>query len=207
LDTMTALLRTGAKPASSVPPSPVLPVITAAPAVSQTGFNTPLDPLNADETTRAAVPPPSLEALPAVKLCRENTAFNEGVQKAVTASRLNAATELWGIPCDSGAYNINYAFYMTSPQGTDPRVVNFPGVDGVQIPTAEDGDHGWLTNPSYDPTTRTLIAFAKGRGLGDCGVAQSWTWTGQAFVLNREQVMSDCFGMTSELWPTRFRSR
>ena len=62
-------------------------------------------------------------------------------------------------------------------------------------------------NPDYDPESRTMTAFAKGRGIGDCGVDQSWTWTGEAFVLDRERVMSDCFGITSEFWPTTFRSR
>lgn len=207
LDTTTALIRKGAKPASAVRVAPVLPVISAAPAVSQAGFETSLNPLNSDENARVAVLPAPLEALPAVKQCRADTDFNDGVQKAITASRLNATTELWGIPCESGAYNISYAYYLAGPRGTDPRVVNFPGLDGVQTPTGEDGDNGWLTNPGYDPNTRTLTAFAKARGIGDCGVAQSWTWTGQAFVLNREQVMSDCFGITSELWPTTFRSR
>lgn len=207
LGTETALIRKGSGPSSTVPAAPDLPAIAAAQAVSQTGFDTPLDPLNADENTASAVPSAALEALPAVKQCREGTAFNANIQKAVTASRLNATTELWGIPCESGAYNISYAYYLTGSQGAGPRLANFPGVDGPSFPTGEDGDNGWLTNPVYDPATRTLTAFAKARGLGDCGVAQSWTWTGQAFVLNREQVMSDCWGMVSDFWPTTFRSR
>jgi hypothetical protein len=207
LDTTTALIRKGSKPASTVLAAPALPAIVAAPAVSQTGFDAPRDPMNSDDDSHNAVLSAALEALPAVKQCREGTSFNEYLQKAVTASRLNATTELWGIPCDSGAYNASYAYYLTGLGGTNPRLVNFPGIDGATTPTGEDGDNGWLINPSYDPATRTLSAFAKGRGLGDCGVAQTWTWTGQAFVLNREQVMSDCWGMVSDFWPTTYRSR
>jgi hypothetical protein len=207
LDTTTALIRKGTKPASAVPAAPDLPHIVAAPAVSQTGFTASLDPMNAADADNNAKPSAALEAVPAIKSCREGTAFNEYLQKSVTASRLNATTELWGIPCDSGAYNASYAYYLTGPGGTNPRLVNFPGVNGPTTPTGADGDNGWLVNPAYDPATRTLTAFAKGRGLGDCGVAQSWTWTGQAFVLNREQVMSDCWGMVSDFWPTTFRSR
>jgi hypothetical protein len=207
LDTTAALIRKGSKPASAVPAAPVLPAIAAAPAVDQTGFDAPGDPQNAGDEPHNAVPSAALEAVPAIKQCREETAFNEYLQKAVTASRLNDTTELWGIPCEGGAYNASYAFYLTGPQGTNPRLVSFPGVEGETAPTGEDGDNGWLTNPVYDPATRTLTAFAKARGLGDCGVGQSWTWTGQAFVLNREQVMSDCWGMVSDFWPTTFRSR
>jgi hypothetical protein len=207
LDTTTALIRKGTKPASTVPAAPEVPHIVAAPAVSQTGFDAPLDPMNASDDSHNAVPSAALEALPAVKQCRADTDFNEYLQKAVSASRLNAATELWGIPCEGGAYNGSYAYYLTGTGGTNPRLVSFPGVDGPTTPTGEDGDNGWLVNPSYDPATRILTAFAKARGLGDCGVAQSWTWTGQAFVLNREQVMSDCRGMVSDFWPTTYRTR
>ena len=206
LDTTTALIRRGQRAASVVPSAPALPVIAAAAAISQTGFTTSLDPMNTDDDDNNAVAPAALEALPAVKQCRENTAFNEYLGKAVTASRLDASTELWGIPCDSGAYNVSYAYFLTGAGGANPRPVSFPAADGKPIEGAEGADE-WLINPAYDPTTRTLSAFAKARGLGDCGVAQTWTWTGRAFALSREQVMSDCFGMVSDFWPTTFRSR
>ena len=206
LDTTTALIRRGQRAVSVVPAAPELPVIAAAPAVSQAGFTAALDPVNTDDEDDNAVPPAALEAVPAVKQCRENTSFNDYLRKAVTASRLNATTELWGIPCDSGAYNVSYAYFLTGAGGTDARPVAFPDADGKLMEGA-DGTEDWLINPAYDPATRTLSAFAKARGLGDCGVSQTWTWTGRGFVLSREQVMSDCFGMVSDFWPTTFRSR
>ena len=206
LDTTTALIRRGQRAASAVPAAPDLPVIAAAPAVSQAGFTAALDPVNTDDEDDNAVPPAALEAVPAVKQCRENTSFNDYLRKAVTASRLNATTELWGIPCDSGAYNVSYTYFLTGAGGADPRPVSFPDADGKPMEGA-DGTEDWLINPAYDPATRTLSAFAKARGLGDCGVSQTWTWTGRGFVLSREQVMSDCFGMVSDFWPTTFRSR
>jgi len=36
---------------------------------------------------------------------------------------------------------------------------------------------------------------------------QTWTWTGQAFVLSREQMMEECWGMISDFWPTTWRTR
>ena len=60
---------------------------------------------------------------------------------------------------------------------------------------------------AYDPVARTLSQFAKGRGIGDCGVFQTWTWTAHGFVLSHEAAMGECWGVPSELWPTRWRSR
>lgn len=205
LDTTTALVRKGAKPASTVPATPQLPTIVAGPAVSQSGFAMTRETVDGEVMTHPTLPA-SLLAVPTVKQCRDDTTMNEYLSKSVTAARLNAVTELWGVPCSSGAYNQSFAYYLTGPQGANPRLIFFPDADGKPRPSAE-GDDMWLTNPNYDPETRTMTAFAKGRGIGDCGVDQTWTWTGEAFVLNHERVMSDCFGITSELWPTTFRSR
>lgn len=202
LDTVTALIRRGDAPASRVPSAPALPIVTPAPAVSQAGFDTPAEPLN-DENATGATPSAALEALLDVQECRRNLDFNEYVQKAVTAARLDASTELWGIPCDSGAYNASYAFYLTGPNGSAPRLATFPGSGGM----SDEATDPWLVNPVYDPETRTLMSFAKARGLGDCGTMQTWTWTGRAFVLSREQVMQDCWGMVSDFWPTTYRTR
>ena len=202
LDTVTALIRKGAKPASAVPAAPLPPTITPAPAVSQTGFTGSLDPVNNNGPSPAL--PASLEALAAVRECRANLDFNPDLRKAVTGSRLNAATELWGVPCDSGAYNFTYAYFLTGPGGTRPQPADFPGTDGVGI----DGRGGTeLVNATYDPSTRKMTAFAKGRGVGDCGVAQTWVWTGRAFALTSERQMDECWGMVSDYWPTTFRSR
>ena len=202
LDTTTALIRKGAKPASAVPAAPLPPTITPATAVSQAGFTGPLDPIN-DDRPSPALPAP-LEALASVKECRANLDFNPDLRKAVTGSRLNATTELWGVPCDSGAYNFTFAWFLTGPGGTRPEPADFPGTDGIGI----DGMGGTeLVNSTYNPATRTMTAFAKGRGVGDCGVAQTWVWTGRAFALTSERQMSECWGIVSDYWPTTFRSR
>lgn len=205
LDTVTALIRKGSKPASAVPPPPPLPTISAAPKVSQAGFAMAHETVDGEAISHPVLPP-ALEALPAVKQCHEETSYNAYISKAFTAARLNAATELWGVPCSNGAYNQSYAYYLAGPNGSNPRLIAFPNADGAAT-ADEEGDNGWLTNPNYDPETRTMTAFAKGRGIGDCGVDQAWIWTGQAFVLSRERVMSDCFGITSDLWPSTYRSQ
>lgn len=206
LQTTTALIRRGDRPASAVPPAPTLPAVVAAPAVSQAGFEGALNPMADGDPPTIAVPA-ALRALPDVRQCHEDTAFNPYLQKAVTASRLNASTELWGIPCDSGAYNITYAYFLTGANGTNGRPARFPELDDAATAADPDAEYNRLINPVYDPATRTLNAFSKARGLGDCGVMQAWTWTGQAFVLSREQMMEECWGMISDFWPTTWRSR
>ncbi len=206
LQTTTALIRRGDRPASAVPAAPALPRITAAPAVSQAGFEGALNPMAEGDSPAIALPA-ALRSLPEVRQCQEDTAFNPSVQKAVTASRLNASTELWGVPCDSGAYNVTYAYFLTGAAGADPRSARFPQLDDAATAADPEARYNRLVNSVYDPATRTLNAFSKARGLGDCGVLQTWTWTGRAFVLSHEQVMGECWGMVSNFWPTTWRTR
>lgn len=188
LGTTTALIRKGDRPASAVPAAPALPVVAVAPAISQTGFG--------DENQTL---PAALEALPAVKACRAETSFNADISKAVMSARLDASTELWAVPCFSGAYNMGHDWYVTGPGGRNPRGADLSGGD-AETPNR-------AVNSGYDPDTRTIEAFNKGRGLGDCGVASTWTWTGRAFVLTRQTTMDDCEGMPSDVWPTTWRTR
>lgn len=202
LDTPTALIRRGARPVSAVPAAPVLPRVTPAPPADQTGFRGDANPL---DRQGGAVAPASVEALAAVRECRAQT--NEVLRAAVLAVRLGPAAELWGIPCDAGAYNATYAIYVTGPGGANPRPAELP----TREPRAESDPGGpkspWLVNPVYDPRAQTLTVFPRGRGLGDCGTITTWTWTGQAFALSNERFMGECVGMNRALWPTLWRTR
>lgn len=188
LGTTTALVRRGARPASTVPTAPAAPRIEAAPAVAQTGYGD-----QAGQTLPAAV-----EALPDVARCRAETAFNPDLQTVISSARLDADTVLWSVPCGLGAYNFANAYFTTTPQGTNPRRLTFPGVSGRP--------HDLLVNASYDPATRVIDAFNKGRGLGDCGMADRWTWTRQGFVLKSSSEMSECWGVPAEYWPASWVS-
>ena len=187
LGTVTALVRKGPRPAAMVPAPPPLPVIVAAPAISQTGFG------DSGQTLPAAV-----EATSEAKECRAETDFSPAIQKEVRSARLDSATELWGLPCFIGAYNTGIRYFLTGPGGSNPRVIRFP-TTGAPSDT--------LTNAEYSPGDRMISQFAKGRGVGDCGVASTWVWTGRAFVLEKEAEMTECWGVASDLWPTTWRSR
>lgn len=181
LDTVTALIRRGARPASAVPAAPVLPRLTAAAAIRQTGM----------EEARL---PPSIRSLPAMEECTADSPDGP-----VERHRLGADEILWVVGCTRGAYNFGTRQWITTLAGTRPRP--------VLLPTATAGPTEYVINGGYDADTRMMVEFNKGRGLGDCGVARSWLWTGQRFELASEQAMEDCFGVVSDLWPDVWRTR
>jgi len=186
LDTVTALIREGDAPASSVPTAPALPVVAAAPAVAQTGMK------NGTQL------PDAVEDLAKVRDCRVDTDFSPDFQYATQHYRLAADTVLWGVPCFMGAYNTGYLYVLTDNAGASPRIVSLPTTgEAIETPI----------NPDYDPATRRLEAFGKGRGLGDCGTVHQWIWTGRAFVLAHERVMEACMGVTADLWPVIWDTR
>lgn len=186
--TTAALVRPGTRPAAAIPAPPPAPVVTAAPAVSQAGFG------ESDQTL-----PASLEALPAVKACREETSHSDWGRKEVMSARLDASTELWAVPCFAGAYNIGHDWYLTGEGGRNPRPLRLASANG-ELSTG-------TINGGYAADARTIVAFAKGRGPGDCGSAQTWTWTGRDFVLTAESEMTECWGVPADLWPTTWRTR
>jgi hypothetical protein len=186
LDTLTALIRKGDAPASSVPAAPALPVVAAAPAVAQTGMKA------------GTQLPDAVEALGKVRDCRVETDFSPDFQYATQHYRLAADTVLWGVPCFMGAYNTGYLYVLTDSAGASPRIVSLP-TTGEAIETPINSD--------YDPATRRLEAFGKGRGLGDCGTVHQWIWTGRAFVLEHERLMEACMGVTADLWPVTWDTR
>ena len=188
LDTTTALIRKGSRPASAVPAAAPVPRITPAPALSQTGYG--------DQEGQTL--PAAIEALPAVVQCRADTDFNPDLQKVISSARLDANTVLWSVPCGAGAYNFSSAWFTATPQGANPRRVTFP--------TASGAPQDQLVNAAYDPATRVIDAFNKGRGLGDCGMADSWTWTVRGFVLKSSSEMSECWGVPSQYWPASWVS-
>jgi hypothetical protein len=193
LNTPTALIRRGDRPASTVPVAPPLPTVTPAPAVDQAGFG--------DVNQRV---PAALRARTEVGTCLKESAM-PAVSDMVMSARLDARTVLWAVPCGSGAYNVTHNWYLTGPDGRDPRPAILAGTAGPGAdPVMPDNS---TVNGAYDPKTRTLSAFAKGRGIGDCGSAQTWAWTGDRFVLTQESTMGECAGVPSDLWPVAWRTR
>ncbi|MBD7941244.1 DUF1176 domain-containing protein [Brevundimonas guildfordensis] len=184
LGAATALIRRGDRPASSVPAAPAAPRVTLAAAVAQNG-------LPQDDLSQA------LLAHPKVKECLAETRIGERFEPDVEVARLASDKLLWSVPCGSGAYNFTQVYFITAADGNAPQPVVFP--------TSAESQDG-LVNSRYDPTTRTLFAFAKGRGLGDCGRMGVWGWTGARFALLEEKTMPTCTAMPQDLWPSTWRA-
>lgn len=87
--------------------------------------------------------------------------------------------------------------------GGAPRPVHLtlPGVPGD---SAQGPD---MVEPSFDPATGQLSTAAKGRGLGDCGLMASWTWSGGAFRLTSLAYQDQCGGAEPGDSPVLFRVR
>ncbi|MDO9609105.1 MAG: DUF1176 domain-containing protein [Brevundimonas sp.] len=193
LGTTTALIRRGDRPASAVPVAPPLPTVTVAPAIDQAGFG-----------DQGQTVPAALRTRTEVGNCLKESGM-PAVSDMVMSARLDARTELWAVPCGAGAYNLTHNWYLTGPGGRDPRPVALVGTGGL------GSDPAWADNATvngaYDPKTRALSAFAKGRGIGDCGTLQTWAWTGDRFALTEERSMGECAGVPSDMWPVAWRTR
>ena len=176
--TVTALVRRGDRPASTVPPVPPVPVVTpppramaAAPAELPAGLETRSQGDDCDPRAREMVPP--------------------------LIGRLDAAHVLYGAVCLAGAYNMAYQLWVGDQQGR---------IEAADIETPDGIDPIDLMNIDYDADSRMLSSYAKGRGIGDCGTAASWLWDGGRFRLTSLMVMEVCQGIPADAWPVLYRS-
>jgi len=176
---VTAMVATGPKPASAVPAAKPLPVVRLAAGVSQDNLPTGL--------------PPGLASRADVKACAEEHADPEGAFGSVEAQRLSANEYLWSIPCGRGAYNFSALYVIAGRDGSGARS---PGL----------GDDDTLVNGGYDPESRRLGAFNKGRGFGDCGQEDEFAWDGRRFQPIRRAEMNECRGVPSEHWLVTWRA-
>lgn len=181
LDTVTALVRRGSKPASSVPPQPAAPVVVAAKPVAA----------SAPKTIPKAV----------IKEAQAMCDADDGERKTEDIHRLTGTLVLYIFHCesDSGAYNYAYNLLTAStdkPYEARPLpLVLPPSIDKRRDIPAQD-----MTNASFDPKTMTISTFSKGRGIGDCGSESIWVFDGKAFRMTSFKMMPDCKGVPLWEW-------
>lgn len=178
--TLSALVARGARGLEAVPPPPAAPVVTPAPAVSQAGL--------------PEAPPAAIAAR--LSDCDEDL-MELGLEPAV--ARLAEGRLFWALACSRGAYNVTYRLFLSDEAGgaVEPLRLAYPSGEQTEE----------LMNIAYDPQTRTLANFDKGRGLGDCGAVTEWRWTGEGFELAEQVFMPECRGVPPEAWPVSYRSR
>jgi hypothetical protein len=178
--TVSAVVAKGAKPASAVPAAPPLPVIDSVRASG----------------TPAVLSAALLDQLWTKSDCAEN--YEGESRPDVERHALGGGATLVLVPCGAGAYNFS----------TVPYVVK---AGKAQI-AAFDSQPGWtgdgppmLVNAGFDAKTGELGSYAKGRGIGDCGSAETYVWDGTRFRLTEARAMGECRGSTN--WLAVWRAR
>ncbi len=96
---------------------------------------------------------------------------------------------LYLIPCFTGAYNIVYRVYLKPFNDTARQLLFARYSDETGWTGSKD-----LMNISYDAKTRTLAAFSKARGLGDCGSTSQYRWKDRTFKMIEYRYWGKCDG-------------
>ncbi len=167
-----------------VPPAPAAPIVRA---VAFTKL-----------PARTTVPKSVLEIRKAE--CDDSERYDPGGQ-GVEGFNLGKGRILWAVPCGAGAYNTWSKFYL---QQGNAALVPHPFVEPER--DTKDEDAHSLVNSTVDPQTGQISAYAKGRGIGDCGIAETHTWDGTRFVLTTLIEMTACSGLLPDFWPQRIKT-
>ena len=147
---------------------------------------------------RTSIPKAVLERRKAE--CDDSERYDPGGQ-GIEGFSLGKGRILWSIPCGAGAYNAWSKFYLQDGR-TSVIPYPFPGPES----TASDEDAHSLVNVSIEPETGQISTFSKGRGIADCGTAETYTWDGTRFVLTTLLEMNACGGLMPDYWPQRVKT-
>lgn len=184
LDTVTALVRTGRRPASAVPPPPALPVIRRAPASTAPA----LQPSHAQRAAMAAASGCSITA-------------EQAADRHEVAERLDARHSLFLLSCHLAAYNSDAVAYIGEEVAGRGRwtLAHFDdaAAGGDNSGTSNDASH--ILGAFWDAESRELSSFYKGRGLGDCGTSTAYAWDGARFRLTYYGDMPECRGVLGRI--------
>ena len=171
--TITALVAAGPLPSGAVKPASALPRLV-----------------------RAAVPH-NLKAAPLTAAERNQAEMLTGCDPEFDMDRqadlypLGGGKTLIMLPCGSGAYNFSsVALIATGVAGKR----QFVAARFDFQPAWGEGKFPTLVNHGWDADGSMLSSYAKGRGLGDCGSAESYVWNGNSFRLAEATSMGECRG-------------
>ena len=175
LGTTTALVQQGRRAPAAMPAPPALPQIRIAAA--------PTDG------------PLSLTPDRIAQLRRDSgcTIEEVGGPDEYETAQIATGTTLVLLACGTGAYNLGSVPFVASVE------------NGRIVARIADFDRQWdldaggqpsLTNAFWNARDRLLVEYAKGRGIGDCGVLAQYGWDGARFRLVRQEEMGECRGST-----------
>lgn len=177
--TVTAAVAKGAKPASTVPGARALPRIAH---IRPSGAAAPLSTA-------------LRKTLDTESQCGSNYESGEGSPPEAERFALGGGKTLLLLPCGQGAYNSSTEAFILAP-GTRPEPAKFNAPVGYGD---MDGKRHWLVNADFDTKTGELGSYSKGRGLGDCGSAESFVWDGAMFRMVEARSMPECRGSVNWL--------
>ena len=95
------------------------------------------------------------------------------------------------LPCSAGAYNEIDALFVLRGGKVAPADVDAPS--GFEA-TGADSQTPVHSVINGDVEKGSLGSYAKGRGLGDCGVSQAFVWDGRRLRLTDQSEMRECRG-------------
>lgn len=91
------------------------------------------------------------------------------------------------LPCESGAYNVISIAFIVGKDGK-PVLAEFDSGTSFN----DEGATSQLVNAVFE--NNVLYTDAKSRGIGDCGITQSFVWDGKMFRLSEQAEMGECRG-------------
>jgi hypothetical protein len=121
--------------------------------------------------------------------------YNVTEDTAYSLGRVDGkARALVMISCGSGAYNFSSAAYIGTEETTGKWQFAPAQFDYGDNMRTSDNALQLLVNANWDAGSQTISSYAKGRGIGDCGSAESYVWDGAQFRLISAIAMDQCRG-------------
>jgi Protein of unknown function (DUF1176) len=96
--------------------------------------------------------------------------------------------------CGAGAYNFSSGIYVGRRDNAGKWTFEPAKFDYGATGFSEESKIPLLVNADWDAAKQTINSYSKGRGLGDCGSAESWVWDGNMFRLTSAALMGECRG-------------
>ncbi|UVO50780.1 DUF1176 domain-containing protein [Sphingomonas sp. SUN019] len=180
VNTVTATVAKGAQQPVSVPRPPALPVIAAVTVSGKPATPTATQLAQMRKTGKC-----------------EGMAVEQSDLFKPDTHALGGGKTLVMVPCSSGAYNLFAALFVLEDGKFSQAKTD------AETGFAENADVTEVVNGEWDG--ETLKTYAKGRGLGDCGVAQSFVWDGARLRLTEQSEMDECRGNPNYI--TTWRAR
>lgn len=192
LGNVTALIKRGAAPASSVAAAPALPIV--ARRKIDAAFS------DAEEQRLIVLAKGSGKAVLETEECQVNASNGDLKEEAYP---LDADHALVFVPCIMGAYQGSSLAFIVPRNGNGVPLPFQP-----KLPLGGGGtEMKILTEPGFDMNTGSLQMAGRGRAVGDCGLTAEWVWDGARFQLAAVSYQGTCGGSQLGDWPVLFRTR